>query len=285
MEDPAPSRSQLTYSIDTLHLAEGNFAQETVSTLQFGSKVASVTLGQAKRNVDNSKAFAASEEAARVKKEILERDDKILALHKRWTEEKSAREHLAHEVEHLKALLHRQGSRAATTSDGGAEEVHLTPSANASLRHSYSHSPLPLQSRALAQSLKSPLAFTPGGSSSSAMDITPKAAARQSPGQGARPSTAADKPPTSRPPASARTSSVFGSGSLGSSMGGKAMAPPAPMTARASGTFAPGSMAPPPPRPTSSYGPSSLSRSTMGPLTQSMSGSLTSRRQSSGGWK
>ena len=265
-----------------MHVApEGNFIQETVSTLQFGSKVASVTLGQAKRNVDNSKAFAASEESARVKKEISDRDDKIFSLHKRWNEERAARELLEQQVERLKSQLHKQGR---VISDGGVEASdvhHLTPSA---LRHSISHSPAthgPM--RSLGQSLRSPLNLTPGGST--AMDTTPRAT-RQSPGLIQRPSTAADnKPPMSRPPASARSGSVYGSSTTTSTT--TTTTQRVPMTSRTSGCFAPGSMAPPPPRPssTSVNGPSSLSRSTMVPLNASMSGSLTSRRLSNGGWK
>ena len=139
---------------------EGSFASETVSTLNFGSKVSTITLGQvrfilpklfyltafaygicctddisdksmssvwesfslssldcvcppppsvcpqAKRQVDNSKFFA-NEEVIRSRKEVQEKDEQLLNLHRKWQEESKQREHLQKEVERLKVRVAR----------------------------------------------------------------------------------------------------------------------------------------------------------------------------------
>ncbi|KAG2488239.1 hypothetical protein HYH03_013230 [Edaphochlamys debaryana] len=54
-----------------MHVApEGSSHLETVSTLNFGNRVASVTLGQAKQNVESGKVFEAQETANRLKEQL-----------------------------------------------------------------------------------------------------------------------------------------------------------------------------------------------------------------------
>ncbi|KAG1666625.1 hypothetical protein FOA52_005834 [Chlamydomonas sp. UWO 241] len=110
-----------------MHVApEGSFSGETLSTLNFGTKVAAVSLGQAKRNVDNSRAFA-NEEVARARREAERGEEAAQAALRRCAEEKRAREALEREVAKLKAQL-------TSAQRGTAYTAAPEPSADASIR-------------------------------------------------------------------------------------------------------------------------------------------------------
>ena len=85
-----------------MHISpESSFMSETLSTLNFGAKVSTVTLGQAKRQVDNSKFFV-NEEVSRTRKELQDKDEQLHSLRHKWQEEAKQREQLQREVDRLK---------------------------------------------------------------------------------------------------------------------------------------------------------------------------------------
>ncbi|KAG1659504.1 hypothetical protein FOA52_015346 [Chlamydomonas sp. UWO 241] len=118
-----------------MHVApEGAYTGESVSTLNFGSKAASVTLGQAKRNVDNTKIFS-SEEVVRSRKEVAEKDSQLSAERRRTADATKRADALAKEVEKLKAEL------AAAKRQAGAGGGYSTSSPSPSARSASARRP------------------------------------------------------------------------------------------------------------------------------------------------
>ena len=65
--------------------------------------------------MDNSKFFA-NEEMIRSRKEVQEKDEQLLNLHRKWQEESKQREHLQKEVDRLKVSVVTDPSHATTPS-------------------------------------------------------------------------------------------------------------------------------------------------------------------------
>eukprot|EP00798_Chlamydomonas_sp_ICE-L_P011916 gene11916-15018_t len=100
---------------------ESSSYAETLSTLKFAARVSEVSLGQAKKNVESTKAILAEEEASRLR-------DVVQHTKESLEEERRQKEALQKEVESLKAQL--EAARRAPVSPWGSEPDHChdTPS-------------------------------------------------------------------------------------------------------------------------------------------------------------